>query len=965
MELVFAHNNMDFDSLSAQFALTKLYPGCKMVLGYPLTGNLRSFISLNRSYLPIVEVKYVDLSKVTRFFLVDCQHFDRLDSGVRKLMEENDQSASSSQSASKSHSASPPQTPIEALKLCRPLTIFDHHERDKDSLMSLATEDSQVEVVGSATTILVEKIRKKKIALTQFDATLLAIGIFEDTGCLTYAGTTARDAECVAFLIQHGADLSVVREYIRPKIEQEQVALLEDLLRAAQVINVQGHKFVVATAHVPKYVEELASITRQLLDLEAVDGAFTVVHMKDRVHVVGRADPRVISVKPVVQAFGGDGHPGAGSAVVKGGNVREIAERIKTILQEQTPPQPLARDLMVSPVRTIKSNVSMDEAGRMMLRYGLDGLLVAEGEDLVGVVSRRDIDQSSHHKLGHAKVSGFMSKPVICVSQDTPLSKIQELMVAEDIGRLPVLDENKKLVGLVSRRDVLNSLFGAHYARQENAAAQRGSSAGTGSGMEEGFSPALSGPKTGAGDHSGAGSDAHSDAFSRAGRPNKNLSDKLAHVDSDTAWLCRTIGETAQELGMSAYAVGGFVRDLLLDVPNFDLDYVIEGSAQKLAQRLLELYPNRLTLAATHDRFQTATLVYRSENAAVADSGSVDNISVDSSSSQQQVEREVDLSTARTEFYEFPAALPEVEASKLEQDLLRRDFTINALAVCVNPERFGDLTDHFNGLQDLERKIVRILHPFSFIEDPTRMVRAARFAGRLGFHLDAKTKEQARRASQMGIFDDLGGVRIKAELKMILESPQRLRALNLLAEQSGNLCYLDSHLEYGDGVRKTIRRAERLLGRYSVDEPWVVYLGALLSELPPERVPGVLERLMLTNHQKEVIESGLELHRFMPSSIGEMKRSELYEMLHGRAREALAIAAAAGQVGTDFRRSIKLYLEELADTKLDITGADLIASGLKPGPKIGEALKHVLAERLDGQVRGREQELQEALSYFK
>lgn len=901
MELVFAHNNMDFDSLSAQFALTKLYPTCKMVLGYPLTGNLRSFISLNRGYLPIVEIKYVDLSKVTRFFLVDCQHFERLDSGVRKLMAETADS----------------KTDTDLIQLSRPLTIFDHHDKDKNSLINLATEDSKVEVVGAATTILVEQIRKKKIALSQFDATVLAIGIFEDTGCLTYAGTTSRDAECIAFLIQLGADLSVVREYIRPKIEQEQVALLEELLRAAQVVNVQGHKFVVATAHVPKYVEELASLTRQLLDLEAVDGAFTVVHMKDRVHIVGRADPRIMSVKPVVQAFGGDGHPGAGSAVVKGGNVREIAERIKTILQEQTPPQPVARDLMVSPVRTIKSSVSMDEAGRMMLRYGLDGLLVAEGEEVVGVVSRRDIDQSSHHKLGHAKVSGFMSKPVICVSEDTPLSKIQELMVAEDIGRLPVLDQDKKLIGLVSRRDVLNSLFGAQYARQEDAAAQRGSSVGA---------EALSG------------------SLSKSNRAGTSLADKLAQVDSDTAWLCRTIGETAQELGMSAYAVGGFVRDLLLNVPNFDLDYVIEGSAQKLAHRLLELYPNKLEMAATHDRFQTATLVYRSENA---------------------VEREVDLSTARTEFYEFPAALPEVEASMLEQDLLRRDFTINALAVCVNPNRFGNLTDHFNGLQDLERKIVRILHPFSFIEDPTRMVRAARFAGRLGFHLDAKTKEQARRASQMGIFDDLGGVRIKAELKMILESPHRLRALNLLAEQSGNLCYLDSRLEYGDGVRKTIRRAERLLGRYSVDEPWVVYLGALLSELPPERVSGVLERLMLTNHQKEVIESGLELHRFMPSSIGEMKRSELYDMMHGRAREALAIAAAAGEVGTDLRRSIKLYLEELADTKLDITGADLIASGFKPGPKIGEALKHVMAERLDGQVSGREQELKVALSYIK
>ncbi|MFA7336092.1 MAG: CBS domain-containing protein [Candidatus Obscuribacterales bacterium] len=931
MELVFAHNNMDFDSLSAQFALTKLYPTCKMVLGYPLTGNLRSFISLNRGYLPIVEIKYVDLTKVTRFFLVDCQHFERLDSGVRKLMEvttdsEPEKSKLEKSKADKSK-ADKSKMGSDVIQLSRPLTIFDHHEKDKNSLISLATEDSQVEVVGAATTILVEKIRKKKIALSQFDATVLAIGIFEDTGCLTYAGTTSRDAECVAFLIQHGADLSVVREYIRPKIEQEQVALLEELLSAAQVVNVQGHKFVVATAHVPKYVEELASLTRQLLDLEAVDGAFTVVHMKDRVHIVGRADPRIMSVKPIVQAFGGDGHPGAGSAVVKGGNVREIAERIKTILQEQTPPQPLARDLMASPVRTIKSSVSMDEAGRMMLRYGLDGLLVAEGEEVVGVVSRRDIDQSSHHKLGHAKVSGFMSKPVICVSEDTPLSKIQELMVAEDIGRLPVLDQDKKLIGLVSRRDVLNSLFGAQYARQEDAAAQRGSSA---AGIAERTAGMQSGTNSG--------------ALFEAGRTTTNLSEKLAEVDSDTAWLCRTIGETAQELGMSAYAVGGFVRDLLLNVPNFDLDYVIEGSAQKLAHRLIELYPSKLELAATHDRFQTATLVYRSENA---------------------VEREVDLSTARTEFYEFPAALPEVEASKLEQDLLRRDFTINALAVCVNPDRFGNLTDHFNGLQDLERKIVRILHPFSFIEDPTRMVRAARFAGRLGFHLDAKTKEQARRASQMGIFDDLGGVRIKAELKMILESPHRLRALNLLAEQSGNLCYLDSRLEYGDGVRKTIRRAERLLGRYSVDEPWVVYLGALLSELPPERVSGVLERLMLTNHQKEVIESGLELHRFMPSSIGEMKRSELYDMMHGRAREALAIAAAAGQVGTDLRRSIKLYLEELADTKLDITGADLIASGFKPGPRIGEALKHVLAERLDGQVSGREQELQVALSYIK
>lgn len=864
---------MDFDSLAAQFALTKLYPSCRMVLGYPLTGNVRSFLSLNRSYLPIAQLKYLDLTKVTRFFLVDCQHAERLGAGVQKLI------------------------------TSRALTIFDHHDLDPDGLIAVATKDSQIENVGAATTILVEKIKQQKVELSQFDATLLAIGIFEDTGCLTYAGTTPRDAECIAYLIQQGADLSVVREYIKPKMEQEQIALLEELLKGVELLHVQGHKFIVAHASLPKYVEGLASVTRQIVDLESADGAFTVVHMKDRVHIVGRADPRVMSVRTVVQAFGGDGHPGAGSAVAKGATVEAVVEKVKAILTEHAAPQPLARDLMVSPVRTVKPTISMDEAGRLMLRYNLDGLVVAEGEAIVGIVSRRDIDQSSHHKLGHARVSGFMSKPVITISEDTSLSQIQELMSAQDIGRLPVLNTDGALVGLVSRRDVLKSLFGSTYASDK---------------------------------------DLGKNLRDAAAAKQSNLSHELERVDEDTLWLCHNIGTVAQDLHMQIYAVGGFVRDLILKIPNFDLDFVIEGAAQKLADKLLELYPAKFELVASHERFQTATLIYHGASG----------------------DREVDLSTARTEFYEFPAALPEVEASRLEQDLLRRDFTINALAVALNPSRFGQLIDLFDGLSDLKDKVIRILHPFSFIEDPTRMVRAARFAGRLGFHLDAKTKEQARRASQMGIFDDLGGARIKAELKMILESPQRIAALNLLAELSGNLCYLDAQLEYGEGLRKSIRRAERLLARYSVDEPWVVYLGALLSDLPVERLHGLLERLMLTNYQKEVIESGLDLHRHMPLAMGDLKRSEIFEVMQGRPREALAIAAAVGQVGSYLRRAIKLYLEELADTKLDISGADLIASGFKPGPQLGAVLRHVLAARLDGSCNNREQQLQMAASYF-
>jgi tRNA nucleotidyltransferase (CCA-adding enzyme) len=880
VEIALSHSNMDFDSLSAQYALTRLYPSCRMVLGYPLTGNVRSFMSLNRSNLPVMQVKLIDPAKVSRFFMVDCQSFTRLDDSCRKLMDPDYDS----------ESGKPPH-------FVKPVTVFDHHAVDDAGLMSIATPDSLIERVGACTTLLVERIRREKIELTSFDATVLAIGIFEDTGCLTYSGTTARDADVVAYLISRGADLAVVREYIRPRMEPEQVQLFEVLLQRAMTMNVDGQRYVLTSFQMPHYVEGLATITRQLMEVETCDGAFTIVKMRDRVHIVGRCDSKALSCRDIVRVFGGDGHPGAASAVVKGGDESEILGQIVELIRQHSAPQPVASDIMVSPVRTIRPDISMDEAGRIMVRYGLDGLVVSDGSELLGIVSRRDIDQSSHHKLGHAKVSGFMSKPVIAVEENTTLNEIQNLMIVEDIGRLPVLDAHGSLVGLVSRDDVLKCLFGVNYSRANNLDVE----------PVERVAPPSSG---------------------------LNLADKLKEMDEETFALFQIIGDAASSLNMVAYAVGGLVRDLLLGQPNFDLDFVIEGAAGELAEKLCRDFGEKFELLATHERFQTATLKVRGD-----------------------LEREIDLSTARTEFYEFPAALPEVEPSKLEQDLLRRDFTINALAVCINPERFGDLIDLFAGLRDLEKKVIRILHPFSFIEDPTRIVRAARFAGRFGFHFDTRTREQARRAVAMGIFDDLGGVRIKAELKMILEAPQRIKTLTLLSDLGGNLCYLDKQLDFCDSVKRSMRRCERLLSRFAVLEPWIVYLGALLSELSVDRVRGVLDRLMLTNKQKENIESGLDLHRQMPLSMKELKRSEVYEMMLGRSRESLAIAAAIAQVGSDLRRGLKLYIEELADTKIAINGGDLLALGYEPGPKIGETLSAVLAARLDKEVASREEEL--------
>jgi tRNA nucleotidyltransferase (CCA-adding enzyme) len=869
---------MDFDSLAAQFGVTKLYPSARMVLGFPLTGNVRDYLALYRSSLPITQIKYTDLSKISRVFIVDCQHAERLDELAKSLLRKNGGKV--------------------------PFTIFDHHDLDGEGLGPLAEPDSCIERVGAATTIVVDKIREQDLPLTPFEATLLAIGIYEDTGCLTYCGTTEKDARCVAFLLSRGADLAVINDFIHPKLNQSQTDLLQELIKNADIRTINGARVVFARAEREKYIDGLASMTRKLIDIESCDSAFTVVLMRDRVHIVGRSDSRVIDVRSVVREFNGDGHPGAGSAVVRGGDVGQVLNQVEELASRQVPKQKTANQIMTTPVRTILSSVSMDEAGRIMIRHGLDGLLIAENDRVVGVVSRRDIDQAVHHKLSHAPVLGFMSKPVMCIAPETTLSEIQRLMVEHDIGRLPVLDKDEKILGLVSRHDVLYAMYGTRAKSAE---------------LVTGQTPIMWRPR----------------------RHVIDFAEKFNTVQESTLWLSRRVGEVAPQLNMVAYAVGGFVRDLILGRPNFDLDYVIEGNAITLAKAMEERFPLNLKVVAEHDRFQTATLDYTHNE-----------------------QRSVDFSTARSEFYEYPAALPTVEPSRLDQDLMRRDFTINAMAICLNSDRYGELIDEFGGMEDLQRRTIRVLHPFSFIEDPTRIIRAVRFAARLGFDLDPETAQQAEHAVSIGIFDNLGGTRMRDELRLILESPQRKRGLDLLAAIGARLRYLDAELEYTRDVRKAIRRAERLLNRVELKQAWVVYLGLLVSQLCEDKVSAILDRLHLTNDQKSYVMRGLSVRDELPQIFEQWQRdkhglshSEIYHLLHGRPDEALAIAASLAHPGSPVRRMIKLYLDELETTKIELNGIDLIKLGFKQGAIIGEVLSTVLDAKLDGQVRSRDDEL--------
>jgi tRNA nucleotidyltransferase (CCA-adding enzyme) len=421
--------------------------------------------------------------------------------------------------------------------------------------------------------------------------------------------------------------------------------------------------------------------------------------------------------------------------------------------------------------------------------------------------------------------------------------------------------------------------------------------------------------------------------------PSKNGKGVLADLDDETLNLFKEIGRVASENQMTAYAVGGMLRDLLLTRPSFDLDFVIEGSAPLLAQKLVEGHPKRFALEATHERFQTARLRLLDGNA-----GGV-----------------VDLSTARTEFYEFPAALPTVEPSKLEQDLFRRDFTINAMAVSIVPSTFGTLYDYFNGLDDLHSSLIRILHQFSFIEDPTRLLRAARFAARFDFKLEKNTREQAKRAITIGIFDNLGGSRLKKELKLLLEAAERKRALEILSELGGKLCYLDEHLEYGQAERKAIRRCEKLLAVFPGMINWAVFLALLLSSLPEAQLESVLARLHLTNEERNIVVSGLMLLPKLAAIGKDARPSEIYEVLHGESDEAMVIAvclAPDDSLGKAVRRMARLYTEELRKIVPETSGQDLLSLGFAQGPKLGQVLKSLLVAKLNGQVTTKHEELE-------
>ena len=402
--------------------------------------------------------------------------------------------------------------------------------------------------------------------------------------------------------------------------------------------------------------------------------------------------------------------------------------------------------------------------------------------------------------------------------------------------------------------------------------------------------------------------------------------------------LLEEIAAVADRLSVAVYLVGGFVRDLLLRKKNFDIDLVVEGEGIIFAEALAAALSGRVR---AHVKFGTAVVICPDHF-------------------------KIDVASARMEYYLQPGALPSVEEASLKLDLYRRDFTINTLAVALNQGRFGELYDFFGGQLDLENRVIRILHNLSFIEDPTRVFRAIRFAQRLGFSIGPHTESLLRSAVRLGFVAKISGARLRNELIAILQEGEPLPILRQLADY-GLLPYVQKNLLLTDKIAKLFVAAEQTLNWYQLlytgeaVEAWQVYFLCLTSHLDAAEMEEMTARLQMPESQSHDLLAGRAIAHGLLTRLTRKKKtyqpraSEIYRWFSTCSTTVLLYLIA--RADDEIRRWLSHYFIHLRTIHPELTGDDLRKLGFAPGPIYREILDALRFARLDAEVESRGDEI--------
>lgn len=760
------------------------------------------------------------------------------------------------------------------------LIIYDHHP---NTSKTPDHKETIIERVGATVTLLIERLVQANIPITPFEATVFSLGLYADTGSFKYGHTTARDFKAAAFLLENGANLQVVEQFSDAPLKEEQQKLFKKLLNDSEFISIDGLDIVLASFQQKNYTGHLSKITRKLLDVTGADAVFSVVQMGEKTFVTYRAGSERINALPLMQSFNGGGHKKAAAALIKNQAITSILERIRKNLSSLVSAALMAEHMMSSPVRVVAPDTTIETTSKMLYRYGHTGFPVVENEKIVGIISRRDVDKALHHKLGHAPVKGFMSHEPITITIHDTIDRIQEIMTENHIGRLPVMRDNT-VVGIVSRTNIIQAMHGEKSVKTL---------------FTTEFTPPIK----------------------------RQLTETMRKKFPETIFqLLELIGEQAEKLSMTAYLIGGMVRDLFLEKDNKDIDIVVEGDGIQLALHLQTAYGGKVR---QHEEFNTATW-------------------------KHPTGFHIDLTSARTEYYDFPAALPKVEMSTIKEDLYRRDFTINAMAISLHKDSFGELLDYFRGYEDLKLGRIRVLYNLSFVEDPTRILRSLRFESRFDFHMDAQTEKLAHQSANNIL--SVSKLRIANELYRLFYEGNAYHGVNRLYELELHTYLITTPIKQETAVSRIhdLENWHREIDRQGVFISSSVWIGYMVA---------------LTVGSFEDIQ---ELEAYCLSKEDQTTLSKLFELIH-RVRVDLVdapIAVFHEQFSTyplepllgflafiqrDAKKAFMDYLIKREKLQRKITGNDLIEIGLTPSPLFKELLYKAEVLQLESSVITKEE----------
>ncbi len=855
------HEQADFDAIASLAAASLLQKEAHAVLPKKLNRNVKIFLELYGGEFFFNQQEDLPQGKIAKVTLVDTQSLVTI-KGMGKNIA---------------------------------VQVIDHHQI-KDKIPD--TWEIIYEQTGANTTILIEEIRAHQLRLNSIQATLLLLGIYEDTGSLSYAATTYRDALAVAFLLEQGASLKIANTYLNPSLSPDQEVIYQRLMDHNRLYDISDLRILISSADARDLNEEISSIAHKIRDLLDPDGLFLIVETNEGIRLLARSSNDRIPVNVIAEYFGGGGHQRAAAALIphhqSDKSIPEITEELLSLLQKTIEPAITIDQIMSKNPLLITPQTGVQTAANLMQRYGYEGYPVVDDHKIVGLLTRRAVDRALTHKI-NKKTGSLMKVGCYYVYTNDSIDTLQKVMTNSGWGQIPVLSpHNQQIVGIVTRTDLLNAI-----------------------GKPSTFVPGK-----------------------------KNLTDLLNQsLPSGRIAFIQFLADLADQQKIPIYIVGGFVRDLLLNRPSMDFDIVVEGDAINFAVEIQKNFGGKLH---THKRFGTAKWDIQAIKAALIQKAQfIDAVHLD------DLPDSLDLISARTEFYDFPTALPKIEKSSIKLDLHRRDFSINTLALRLDGKHYGELYDFWGGLEDIQRGLIRVLHSLSFVDDPTRMIRAVRFEQRFEFSIENRTHQLMEEALEL--VDQVSGDRLRHELNLLFMEDQPKPAF-LRLEDLGLLNSIYPRLTINSEMIDLIQEKAKLVP----PKTWLIPDSN--GDMPSQIARAYILWFSQLNLPAADLCKRLRMQALIPESV--VKTKEVINQINDLVGKPISTIYAFLAIypnlvlycasllitNSQEKQLIEEYLTTWQHVKSFISGHDLRDLGIQPGPHYKLILANLKAAHLDGNI---------------